>query len=103
MTGNGSSEETLGEYHGEPICQWRCSVLGIGITESRHAGVLVTGVMANSAAQRAGIQRGDLIIQVNENRVKSGSALLYELNHFRPGADGAAYRGARKYCTRCEG
>ena len=45
-----------------------------GLTSTE--GVLVTGLLDGSPAQKAGIQNGDVILSVDEKNIKNGSALI---------------------------
>lgn len=53
-----------------------------GVTED--GGVLITEVMAESPAKEAGLQAGDIIIQVAEKKIKSTRDLLRAINYFDP-------------------
>ena len=55
--------------------------LGISNTE----GVFVNGVTSNGAAQEAGIQKGDVIIKVNEEKIKSVPKLQETIGKYTPG------------------
>lgn len=48
-------------------------------------GVFVTGVTANSAASRAGIQAGDIILQINDTVLDENNLLVDVLANFEPG------------------
>jgi len=48
-------------------------------------GVYVHDVVDNSAAQKAGIKSGDIILKVNKKEVNSSSSLQEEIGKYRPG------------------
>ena len=41
-----------------------------------NRGVYIAGVMANSTAQRAGLQLGDIIIEVNGHKIETSADLI---------------------------
>ena len=49
------------------------------------AGVLVTLVFANGGAAKAGLQKGDVIIEANHSKTSTMSELLEQIGRFRPG------------------
>jgi S1-C subfamily serine protease len=60
--------------------------LGISCkTESNIGGVFVATVNEGSAAEKAGIQPGDIITKINSQRVKSTEELLSALGKYEPG------------------
>jgi serine protease Do len=77
--------ETWGSLSSNPFANSDSPILGIEMARSRIGGVLVGGIIPNTPADRAGLQRGDVIIGVNEHQVKDGSGLVLELHRFRPG------------------
>lgn len=50
-------------------------------------GVLVAGVTETGAAKKAGIQEGDVILEVNGTKVNKVSQLQEEISRFRPGQE----------------
>jgi len=48
-------------------------------------GVYVQDVMPNSAAEKGGVQKGDVILSINSKKVKSSSELQEEVGRYRPG------------------
>lgn len=48
-------------------------------------GVYVQDVMPNSAAEKGGIKKGDVILSINTKKVKSSSELQEEVGRYRPG------------------
>lgn len=48
-------------------------------------GVYVQDVMPNSAAEKGGITKGDVILSINAKKVKSSSELQEEVGRYRPG------------------
>lgn len=72
------------------------AILGVTITEltaeyakenniNQLEGVLITGIRDNGAADRAGIEQGDVIIAVNGVRVYNPSELQEQVSRYRPG------------------
>jgi Do/DeqQ family serine protease len=51
-----------------------------------NSGALVAAVSPNSAAERAGIQIGDVIVSINEHRVRDSGSLKATVGLLRPGA-----------------
>lgn len=52
---------------------------GIKLDKNIKEGVVIINVTKNSGAQKAGLQRGDVITAINGNKVSSASYLKYEL------------------------
>ncbi|MDR2805068.1 MAG: trypsin-like peptidase domain-containing protein [Dysgonamonadaceae bacterium] len=50
-----------------------------------HEGVYVREFAANSSAQKAGLQAGDVIISINGTKVKTSNELKALVNRYRPG------------------
>jgi Tol biopolymer transport system component len=48
-------------------------------------GVLLSGVRAGGAAEKAGLRRGDVLVRLGAHQVRSVEDLMYALNNFRPG------------------
>ena len=48
-------------------------------------GILVTRVVTDSPAQRAGVRKGDILMSLNDRRIESPSALMSEVRSFRSG------------------
>ena len=48
-------------------------------------GVLLSGVVQNSAAQQAGLKKGDVILQVNGKETTSVAAFMENVGQYRPG------------------
>ena len=74
----------------------RRGVLGVSISEvtpsmaekaglEEATGIYIEGVVDGSAAYKAGIQRGDIIIEVNNNTIASTSDLQREIIRHQPG------------------
>lgn len=60
------------------------AVLGIGIDDTDY-GVKVTEVMTGSAAEAAGLRRGDVLLKVNNGYIFSSNGLLESLHPYNPG------------------
>lgn len=74
----------------------RRALLGISITDITDSmarqfnlesmdGVYVAEVQPNSAAEKGGIKVGDIITEINLNRVRNGAAVQEQMNRLRPG------------------
>ncbi|MBQ7269216.1 MAG: trypsin-like peptidase domain-containing protein [Bacteroidales bacterium] len=48
-------------------------------------GVYINEVVSGSAAEKAGIKQGDVLVKLDSTRIKSPSALQVKVNNFRPG------------------
>ena len=58
----------------------------LGITMTDNAGgVLITDVLANSVAATAGLQRGDIIVAINDDKVVNVASLKYALYKYEVG------------------
>lgn len=55
--------------------------LGLALTE----GVYIDSVMVNSAAEDAGVRKGDVVLKVDEVEVKNSPELLEQIGRHRPG------------------
>jgi putative serine protease PepD len=66
LTGNGGNEQAVASGY-QP---W----LGIDLYNSPYGGPIVVGVVPGSPAQRAGVEPGDVITQVDAQPVASASA-----------------------------
>lgn len=58
---------------------------GIKISSDIKEGVVVTDVVSNTGAAKAGLQSGDIIIKVDGNKVKDSAYLRYELYQHQAG------------------
>ena len=74
----------------------RRALLGISMTDITDSmarqfnldsmeGVYVAEVQPNSAAEKGGIRIGDVITEINLNRVRNGAAVQEQMNRLRPG------------------
>lgn len=59
---------------------------GIPMPMPADAGVVVTGFVGNSPAQKAGMQEGDRIVSVGKAKTNTFSELIGTLGGYRPGA-----------------
>lgn len=55
------------------------------IKASSFDGALVTEVNPDSEADKAGIQPGDVVLQINNDKIDGKSAFMEEMSYFRPG------------------
>lgn len=78
----------------------RRAMLGISMTDITEGmarqfslesmeGVYVAEVQPNSAADKGGIKVGDIITEINLNKVKNGAAVQEQMNRLRPGEQAA--------------
>lgn len=79
------SGETWGRLSTNPFADADSPILGVAIVGASKHGVKLGQVIPGSPAQRAGIKDGDVVVSVDEKRVRTGGQLLVELNRFRPG------------------
>lgn len=74
----------------------RRAMLGVSMTEinaelasrlglSEVEGVYIAEVQNGGVADRAGIRQGDILLEINLNRVKNGAGVLEQMNKLRPG------------------
>jgi serine protease Do len=75
-----SSDETWG-FTAEPLTVETASRLNLTVT----SGVLITDVVGNSAAETAGLRRGDVILDVAGRPVRDVTALRRALDALKPG------------------
>ena len=55
----------------------------ISVTNTQKKGVVVLSVEKNSAAEKAGLQKGDIIIKMNKKNIKNIAYLRYELYQYQ--------------------
>ncbi len=60
------------------------AVLGISMVETQQ-GLAVAEVKNESAAQKAGLRSGDIIKEINFDKIENASELQVEINKYRPG------------------
>ena len=53
----------------------------------RSEGALITVVTPNSPADQAGIKRGDIVLQVDDQRIKNSVELPFVIGRYRPGRE----------------
>ena len=58
---------------------YRLYQYGIRLSSDIDSGVVIANITSGSGADKAGLQRGDVIISINGNKVSSASYLKYEL------------------------
>ena len=52
---------------------------GYDVDESIESGVLLADIQSNSSAAKAGLKEGDIIVKLDNNKIKSSSELKYYL------------------------
>ena len=60
------------------------AVLGVAMQQTDQ-GVVVASVKADSPAEHAGVQKGDIIREINFTKISSASELQVQVNKYRPG------------------
>lgn len=58
---------------------------GIQLDESIESGVVVLSTEKGSGAEKAGLQKGDVILQIGDKEVDNAAYLKYELYQYEPG------------------
>ncbi len=58
---------------------------GITISKDMEEGVVVVGTEKNSGAEKAGLEKGDIITKIDDKTVKNSAYLRYELYQHAPG------------------
>ena len=58
---------------------------GILIDNTLESGVVVVSTVKGSAADKAGLQKGDVIVKIGAKKVKNAAYLKYELYQYEPG------------------
>ena len=58
---------------------------GITISKDIEEGVVVVGAEKNSGAEKAGLEKGDIITKIDDKTVKNSAYLRYELYQHAPG------------------
>ncbi len=82
----------------DEVTDQRAKSLGLGQAE----GVYLTRVYDDSAAENAGLEKGDVIVSINGKKTKTIPELQEQVGGFRPGdtADVEYFRDGRTYKTR---
>jgi len=68
-------------FEGHALNEHLAESLGLDISE----GVIITGIVRNSPAHKAGLEPGDIIVGVDERAVKDGREALLAITAKRPG------------------
>src|SRR5690606_878227 len=59
---------------------------GMGVTLVTEAeGVLIASVTLGSGAEAAGVQVGDILLEINDRPVRDGPAVIQAVSRYRPG------------------
>ena len=58
---------------------------GIRLPENVESGIIVTSVVKDSPAQKAGMEAGDIVTELNGTKVGSMAEFKYELYKYKPG------------------
>lgn len=74
---------------------------GVTLPKDVQSGVAVIEVVSSSPASKAGLQKGDIIVKLNDEKVSSVAKLRYELYKYSPGdkIDITYNRNGKEYTT----
>jgi serine protease Do len=76
--------DTWGQLNQNPLADPDSPVMGFTFEEIRNKGVIVMEVINDSPAEEAGFKSGDILIAIENEKVKDGRDLLVALNHHKP-------------------
>lgn len=76
--------DTWGELNQNPMADPDSPVMGFTFEETRNQGVVVMEVLNDSPAMRAGFKTGDILVSIENEKVKNGRDLLVALNRYKP-------------------
>ena len=77
--------DTWGNLGQNPLADPDSPVMGFTFEETKNKGVIVTDVLENSPAEKAGFKNNDLLIAVAGEEVKNGRDLLVAMGNHEPG------------------
>ncbi len=77
--------ETWGSLSTNQLANNDSPILGVAILGAVRQGVLLGEIVPGGPAQRAGIKKRDIILNIEGQKLIDGGQLLIELNKFRPG------------------
>jgi len=77
--------DTWGNLGQNPLADPDSPVMGFTFEEAKNKGVIVTDVLENSPAKKAGFKNNDLLIAVAGEEVKNGRDLLVAMGNHEPG------------------
>ncbi|GAA5494062.1 putative serine protease HhoA [Rubritalea halochordaticola] len=77
--------DTWGDLRANPLANPDSPVMGFSIGGELDGGIMAEAILPDGPADLAGMKPNDVIRAINGQRVKSGKALLIELNRYRPG------------------
>lgn len=55
------------------------------IKSNSFEGAVITNIQSDSEADKAGLQVGDVVLQINSDKISGKSAFMEEMSYFRPG------------------
>jgi serine protease Do len=76
--------DTWGKLNQNPMADPDSPVMGFTFEETRNKGVMVMEVLDDSPAKEAGFKQGDVLVAIENEKVKNGRDLLVALNHHKP-------------------
>lgn len=76
--------DTWGELNQNPLADPDSPVMGFTFEENRNKGVIVMEVLDDSPAKKAGFKSGDVLVAIENEKVKNGRDLLVALNRYKP-------------------
>lgn len=82
----GEPLENLEELQGGMTGSGKKALLGVS-TENGKEGAKVVQVMEGSGAEKAGIQRGDIITKVNQDNIETAADLIKSIGSYQPGEE----------------
>ena len=83
MTDSVVTVSIVSHGHGEDIPHLLTDIAAFGGKENE--GVMVTGILHDSTASKAGLQPGDIISKVNAQNIRNAQDLLAAVSALKPG------------------
>lgn len=76
--------DTWGQLNQNPLADPDSPVMGFTFEETPNKGVMVMEVINGSPADKAEIKQGDILVAIENEKVRNGRDLLVALNHHKP-------------------
>ncbi len=77
--------DTWGRLNRNPMTDPDSPVMGFIFEETQgNQGVIVMGVLGNSPADKAGMKKGDVVVGIDQRKIKNGKDLLVTLSRYNP-------------------
>ncbi len=64
---------------------WQLYRNGIEVPDEVESGIVVVAISENSGAAKSGLQKGDIIVKINDAEIKNAAYLKYLLFKYKPG------------------